>query len=79
MIKMVEFINNNNVIIDIPETGRWTVYDTPTDIIGPTYGHSSAYDPVKKLIYVHGGFTSYGSKDEPSTELTVYNPITRVW
>ncbi|XP_020606886.1 attractin-like [Orbicella faveolata] len=61
------------------ETSRWTVYDTPTDIIGPTYGHSSAYDPVKKLIYVHGGFTSYGSKDEPSTELTVYNPITRVW
>jgi len=48
MIKMVEFINNNNVIIDIPETSRWTVYDTPTDIIGPTYGHSSAYDPVKK-------------------------------
>jgi len=55
------------------------VYDTPTDIIGPTYGHSSAYDPEKKLIYIHGGFTSYESKDEPSTELTVYNPTTRVW
>ena len=80
IIMMVGFlIINLFKCYDIPETGSWSVYDTPTDIIPPTYGHSSVYDPVKKLIYIHGGFASYDSQDEPSTELTVYNPITRVW
>ncbi|XP_078358816.1 attractin-like protein 1 [Oculina patagonica] len=61
------------------ETGKWSIYDAPTDIIGPTYGHSSVYDPVQGLIYIHGGFTWQGSKDELSTALTSYDPIARVW
>ncbi|KAJ7336559.1 hypothetical protein OS493_011773 [Desmophyllum pertusum] len=61
------------------ETGFWTVYDTPNDIILPTYGHSSVYVPAQGLIYIHGGFTWNGARDELSTALTSYNPITRTW
>ncbi|RMX57812.1 hypothetical protein pdam_00006739 [Pocillopora damicornis] len=60
------------------ETGKWSIYTTPTEIIPPSYGHSSVYDPVGKLIYVYGGIASVGS-DKLSTALTSYDPKARIW
>lgn len=65
-------------LILFTETGKWSIYTTPTEIIAPSYGHSSVYDPVGKLIYVYGGIASVGS-DKLSTALTSYDPKARIW
>ena len=65
-------------LILFSETGKWSIYTTPTEIIPPSYGHSSVYDPVGKLIYVYGGIASVGS-DKLSTALTSYDPKARIW
>lgn len=62
------------------ETGLWGVHDVQLkdNFIKPTFGHSSAYDPVTHLIYVHGGFL-----DETDvttvTSLTCYDPVAKTW
>ncbi|KAK3739855.1 hypothetical protein QZH41_009102, partial [Actinostola sp. cb2023] len=40
-----------------------------------TYGHTSLYDPITKLIYIHGGRSKNGYSDM----LYSYNPVTNHW
>ena len=61
------------------ETGKWRLYGVPTDIVRPSYGHSSAYDPGRQLIYVHGGFVEGEKENKLSKSLTSYDPIARTW
>ena len=63
----------------ILETGMWSMHDIPTDIIRPLFGHSSAYDPVRGVIYTHGGFVEGQQTNELATALTSYDPIKRTW
>ena len=60
-------------------TGRWSVYDVPTDVVRPSYGHSSAYNPDRGLIYIHGGFFEGEQTNDLTTALTSYDPTARTW
>ena len=57
----------------------WSIHNVPTDTIRPSYGHSSAYDPVHGIIYIHGGFAEGKQTNELTTTLTSYDPIKRTW
>ena len=55
------------------------MYDVPTDVVRPSYGHSSAYNPDRGLIYIHGGFFEGEQTNDLTTALTSYDPTARTW
>ena len=55
------------------------MFEVPTDIIRPSYGHSAAYDSVRHLIYIHGGIYEEKWTNQLATALTSYDPLARTW
>jgi hypothetical protein len=61
-------------------TRSWQLHNVSSLVVKATFGHSSAYDPVSGLIYVHGGFReSAGNNAEISSDLNAYIPSKNKW
>ena len=58
----------------------WTVAVTSGAIVKGGYGHSSVYDQMSGLIYVHAGYHSESSSGYLlSDSLYSYDPLERSW
>ena len=59
---------------------KWNIAQTRGALVKGGYGHSSVYDQMTKLIYVFGGYHSYGSSDTVLVDLLYsYNPRNKAW
>lgn len=43
------------------------------------YGHTSQYDHISKIIFIYGGYHSYGSDSILVDSLYGYNPFHKSW
>lgn len=66
--------------INISVTKRWNIVKTKGALVKGGFGHSSVYDSVTKVIYVFGGYHSYGASDTILVDLLYsYNPRHQSW
>ncbi|XP_031550014.1 attractin-like protein 1 [Actinia tenebrosa] len=62
------------------EKMSWKQYNFSSLLVQATFGHSSAYDPVSGMIYIHGGYRATLSNNaEISSDLYVYMPSKNKW
>jgi len=64
----------------IADTMRWHSVRTKGALVKGGYGHTSVYDEATKIIYVYGGYHSYGATDTVLVDLLYgYNPRHKSW
>lgn len=69
-----------NIVQEYHLTNRtWSVVQTHGALVKGGFGHSAAYDPDSKMIYVYGGYHSYGSDSVLVDMLYVYETSRHYW
>ena len=59
---------------------KWKVTYGQGTLVKGGYGHSSVYDSVNNVIYVHGGYVSTTSSTYTlSDSLYIFDPDTKLW
>ena len=72
---------NSNCLVFIPTvTKKWQVIYGKGVPVNGGYGHSSVYDPISDLVYIHGGYISTSYSLYALTDmLYVFNPSELSW
>uniref|UniRef100_T1IQI0 NOC3-like protein n=1 Tax=Strigamia maritima TaxID=126957 RepID=T1IQI0_STRMM len=70
----------NTVQEYVLSTQDWLLVNASGAIIKGGYGHTSIYDPITKMIFVHGGYHSVSlSSQTLSSVLYTYDPLKKIW